>query len=342
MNTCESFFNRELVIYDSIPQILESWISNAFSGGCFGLFNFHFHAIFLAFRLFQVLKLEINYLYCKISILTCELKAMSGILTRDPTSIFTDVRTAFKFCPTMLKTALVLVVEDDMVVRSTLETLLTDMGHKIAGFVDNGIDAMVLFNTKHPDIIIADINLNGPLDGIQLVNKLNEIRKVPVLFLTAHNEEAVFNKAKDVSPFAFIAKPIERKNLERTIALAIEHSGQLTHSNLEGKIGDNVIYTRVGHKLKKIPIREIESIEVDGKYCSIHMGQKALTCKITRKEILQVLPAKTFVQVSRNHAVNLDKIEDLDMLNMQIKMPHGDVAISRSFKEHFFSRIQVI
>jgi DNA-binding LytR/AlgR family response regulator len=242
----------------------------------------------------------------------------------------------------MLKTALVLVVEDDMVVRSTLETLLTDMGHKVAGFVDNGIDAMVVFNTKHPDIIIADVNLNGPLDGIQLINKLNQIRKVPVLFLTAHSEEAVFNKARDVSPFAFIAKPIERKNLERTIALAIEHSEQSIHPNFKGKNGEDFIYTRVGHKLKKIPIREIESIEVDGKYCSIHLGPKPITCKITLKEILQVLPATVFVQVSRNQAVNLNKIEDLDMLNMQIKLPHSEISISRSFKEHFFSRIHVI
>jgi DNA-binding LytR/AlgR family response regulator len=242
----------------------------------------------------------------------------------------------------MLKSALVLIVEDDMVVRTTLETLLTNMGHKIAGFVDNAIDAMVIFNTKHPDIIIADINLNGPLDGIQLINKINEIRKVPVLFLTAHSTEDVFNKAKDVSPFAFIAKPIDRKNLERVISLAIENSAPSHVINQENKWGDEVIYTRVGHKLKKILIREIESIEVDGKYCSIHIGQKVITCKITLKELLQVLPARSFVQVARNHAVNLEKIDDLDMLNLQIKMPHGDVAISRSFKEHFFSRIQVI
>ena len=68
-------------------------------------------------------------------------------------------------------------------------------------------------------------------------------RHLNIFILTAHNEEAVFNKEKDVSPFAFIAKPIRRKNLERTISLAIELSGQLTYSNLEGKIGDDVIYT---------------------------------------------------------------------------------------------------
>gem|GEM_PF-476574 len=242
----------------------------------------------------------------------------------------------------MNKTAHVMVVEDDLVVRSTLETLLTDMGHKIAGFVDNAVDAMVVFSSKHPDIIIADISLNGPLNGIELIRKINEIRKVPVLFLTANNNEDVFNKAKDVQPFAFISKPIERKNLERSISLAIESTSLLAPQFKELSSADEAIYTRIGHRLKKINIHEIESIEVDGKYCSLQIGVKSVTCKITLKELLEVLPARNFVQVSRNHAVNLDKIEDMDMMNMTVKLSNSEVSISRSFKEHFFSRIQVI
>lgn len=236
----------------------------------------------------------------------------------------------------------VLVVEDDLVVRTTLDALLSDMGHQVCGFADNALDALVLFSTKMPDILIVDINLNGNVDGIELARKCNEIRKVPILFLTAHDDESIFEKAKSASPFAFISKPLNRQVLQRAISLALENSYAGATESAITDASEQVLYTRIGHRLRKIPIRDIESVEVEGKYCTLNLGGKAITCKITMKDLLALLPQKNFVQVTRNHAVNLDKIEDVDMAHMTVKMPHSEIPISRGFKEQLFNRIRVI
>lgn len=241
------------------------------------------------------------------------------------------------------KRASILIVEDDLVIRSNLEILLTEMGHDIAGFADNPIDALVLFSARSPDVVIVDISLDGPTDGVDLVKKMNVIRRTPVLFLTAHSEEEIFNKAKAVSPFAFITKPIERINLERSIQLALENlntEGNMFHA--PNPCNQDALYTRVGNKLKKIYIRDIEFIEVDGKYCTIHQGARNFNCKISLKELVHLLPGDRFVQVSRNYLVNMDSIEDIDMLHFHVKVPHAEIPISRIYKEGLFERMKII
>jgi DNA-binding LytR/AlgR family response regulator len=236
----------------------------------------------------------------------------------------------------------VLIVEDDLIVCTNLEVILADLGYNIAGISDNAVDALVNFSVKKPDIVICDIGLKGSTDGIELVKKMNQINKVPVLFLTAHQEEPVFLKAKSVGPFAFINKPIDRKQLERSVALAMEHAHEASVFTTAPNPASSSLYTRVGNKLKKINVSEIEYVEVDGKYSSISIGPRQFNCKISLKELVEKLPFDRFIQINRNSIINLDKIEDIDLANFTVKMPTKEISISRTFKDQLLDRINVI
>jgi DNA-binding LytR/AlgR family response regulator len=236
----------------------------------------------------------------------------------------------------------VLVIEDDAVIRTNLEIILVELGLEIAGMVDNAMDALVAYTVKKPHIVLCDVNLNGPVDGITCVKKLNEIKKCPVIFLTAHTDEAVFNKARAVAPMAFISKPIDRKLLERTVLLAIESSKEDIVFTTSSAPVEECVYTRVGNKLKKINVRDIEFVDVDGKYCALSVGQRKIHCKIALKELLEKLPKQKFIQINRNSVINMDYIEDIDMTNLMVKMPSGDISISRTYKEQLIQRINMI
>lgn len=235
----------------------------------------------------------------------------------------------------------VLIVEDDLIVCTNLEVILTELGYTIAAFADNGVDALVAFTVKRPSLVICDIGLKGSTDGIELVRKMNEIRKVPVLFLTAHEEEAVFQKARSASPFAFISKPIDRKQISRSVALAMEHAEENMFTT-DPVPTNSCLYTRVGNKLKKIMIADIEFAEVDGKYSTIMVGQRQFNCKISLKDLAEKLPMDRFVQINRNSLINLDKIEDIDLSNHSVKMPTKEIPISRIFKDQLLQKINVI
>lgn len=235
----------------------------------------------------------------------------------------------------------ILIVEDDLIVCTNLEVILTDLGYNIIGFADNAMDALVLFSTKQPDVVICDIGLKGSTDGIELVKRMNEIRRVPVLFLTAHEEEPVFMKAKSVGPFAFINKPVDKKQIQRSVALAMEHSADAVFTT-DPVPTHSCLYTRVGNKLKKIMIADVEFAEVDGKYSSIMVGQRQFNCKISLKELAEKLPSDKFVQVNRNSLINLDKIEDIDLGSYTVKMPSREISISRIYKEQLLQKINII
>jgi DNA-binding LytR/AlgR family response regulator len=191
-------------------------------------------------------------------------------------------------------------------------------------------------------VVICDIQLRGNVNGVDLVRKLNEIRKVPVLFLTAFDGEDAFNRAKTVAPLAFISKPVERGALERAVALAVEHARDTIGFSLNALPVEDCLYTRVGNKLKKIYIREIESVEVDGKYCSLQVGQRMINCKISLKELMDKLPRQKFVQINRNTLINLEMIEDIDIGQLMVKMPTSSHSISRTYKDNLLQRIHLI
>ena len=236
----------------------------------------------------------------------------------------------------------ILIVEDDELIRALLDVIISDLGHTIVASVDNAVDALVAYSLNHPHVVISDIEIKGNIDGIELSKKLLLIRKSQILFLTGNTNAETFNRAKKLAPLAFIAKPIVRVELERSIDLAVEHSNETIGFVTESMPVEGCLYTRIGNKLKKIAIADIEYIEVDGKYSSISVAQRLVNCKISLKELQAKLPQKDFVQVNRSSVINLNCIEDIDMARQMIKMPSAEVSIGRNFKESLLNRLNLI
>jgi DNA-binding LytR/AlgR family response regulator len=239
----------------------------------------------------------------------------------------------------------ILVVEDDLVEFTHLEILLGQLGHTVLAHVDNAIDAITAFGKERPDLVIADISINGEIDGIQLVHKLNEIDKIPVLFLTSHDENVVFAKAKETEPYAYITKPVEPRNLERNIELAFQNFGRTGTTKLQWErdvLVKDFFFTKIGDKLKKIPTDGIEFIEVEGKYCSISVLERKYHVKISLKVLLLRLPVDQFVRVSRNFVVNINKVEHIDIQIYQLIVGNTEIPISRTYKDELMKRIRLI
>ncbi len=236
----------------------------------------------------------------------------------------------------------ILIIEDDELIRALLDLIITDLGHHIVASVDNAVDALVAYSVHRPHVVISDIEIKGNIDGIELSKKLLQIRKCQLLFLTGNTNAETFNRAKKLAPLAFISKPIVRVELERSIDLAVEHSNETIGFVTESMPADGCLYTRIGNKLKKIAIADIEYIEVDGKYSSISVAQRIVNCKISLKELQAKLPQKDFLQVNRSSVINLNCIEDIDLSKQMIKMPSAEISIGRNFKESLLNRLNLI
>jgi len=115
----------------------------------------------------------------------------------------------------------ILIVEDEGLVARDLESMVRNLGYRVVGICSTGEEALLLIKTRRPDLIIMDIVLQGKMDGIKAADEIRRHYNLPIIFLTAHTDEATFQRAKMTNPLAFIHKPIEQKELMTVIEMAL-------------------------------------------------------------------------------------------------------------------------
>jgi two-component system cell cycle sensor histidine kinase/response regulator CckA len=114
----------------------------------------------------------------------------------------------------------VLVVEDEGLIANEIESRLNEMGHRVVATVSTGKEA--LDRAPEADIVLMDIRINGPIDGIETAALIREGLHLPVIFLTAHADRSTIDRAKLSSPFGYILKPIPYASLNSSIEIALD------------------------------------------------------------------------------------------------------------------------
>ena len=94
----------------------------------------------------------------------------------------------------------ILIVEDQAVVALTIEAQLIELGYGISGITASGEEAVQMARDLHPDVILMDINLSGPIDGIIATGQIKTFLDVPVIYLTAYSDEETIKRASATCP----------------------------------------------------------------------------------------------------------------------------------------------
>jgi DNA-binding NarL/FixJ family response regulator len=115
----------------------------------------------------------------------------------------------------------VLIVEDDFIIASSLKDSLQELGYSVVGIVDNGPDAIKKAEEMRPDAVIMDIHLKGPMDGTQAAEMIWGVYNIPVIYLTAHTDDATLQQAQKAFPFGYIVKPFNDKVIKSTLKMAL-------------------------------------------------------------------------------------------------------------------------
>ena len=101
-------------------------------------------------------------------------------------------------------------------------------------------------------------------------------------------------------------------------------------------------YTKVGNKLRRVEARDIRYIEVEGKYSAVATADRRYNVKASLKELLDKLPAGEFVRVSRNHVVNLARVEHIDLLQYAVRVGDRELPVSRTYKENLMRYVRLL
>ncbi|MDP3722537.1 MAG: response regulator [Candidatus Omnitrophota bacterium] len=122
----------------------------------------------------------------------------------------------------------VLIVEDERIVAKGLHARLTWMGYAVVASVASGEAAIREAEHSSPDLVLMDIRLEGPMDGIEAARRIQQRFNIPVVYLTAHADEQTFERAKQTRPCGYLTKPYAEAELKRAIESALQTSRQAT------------------------------------------------------------------------------------------------------------------
>jgi DNA-binding response OmpR family regulator len=105
----------------------------------------------------------------------------------------------------------VLVVEDERLLRETLEYNLAKQGYRVVSAAD-GVTAMQLARLARPDAILLDVMLPG-IDGLDVCRTLRGEMNVPILMLTARSDEADKVVGLEMGADDYVTKPFSMREL---------------------------------------------------------------------------------------------------------------------------------
>ena len=124
----------------------------------------------------------------------------------------------------------IIIVEDEAITQRYLQDILSNNHVNVSGCFDNASDTLEALKNIDCDLILMDINIKGPVDGIQLSKKILETYTLPIVFITAHNDDATLEELLELAPYGFIGKPFSSKEI--LVTLKIAYKRYLIHSEV--------------------------------------------------------------------------------------------------------------
>ena len=122
----------------------------------------------------------------------------------------------------------ILIIEDEGVVAHDIARRLRKLGYDVAEIKNSSDGALDYLSIHTPDLILCDIMIDGPQDGIAVAEQVYKSKKIPLIFLTALSDRATLERAKKALPYGYIVKPFDNHDLLTAIELALyKHSVEL-------------------------------------------------------------------------------------------------------------------
>jgi PAS domain S-box-containing protein len=115
----------------------------------------------------------------------------------------------------------ILIVEDEAIVALDLKSQLEDLGYTVVGTADCADRALALARGKQPSLILMDVMLKGPMDGIEIAAELSKEQDTPVIFLTSFSDADTVQRAARTAPYGYLTKPFQVKELAAGIEVAL-------------------------------------------------------------------------------------------------------------------------
>lgn len=136
----------------------------------------------------------------------------------------------------------VLVIEDDDGIRAGIQRGLSERGHAVAT-ARTGLAGLEHVLAEHPDVVLLDLGLPD-VDGLTLIGMLRAASDVPIIVITARDDDPTMIRALDSGADDFVAKPFGTEQVAARIRAVLRRSRAGASGPEPIRVGDLVIDER--------------------------------------------------------------------------------------------------
>lgn len=197
----------------------------------------------------------------------------------------------------------ILVVEDEKDIQEMLSIFLEEENYEVV-CANDGIEAMELFKTYTPDLVLLDVML-PKMDGYAVCELIRKESDVPLIMITALFEEDYQIKGLDLKADDYITKPFSMPILLRKIEAILRRCQQsnkksiIRYNNITLNISEHLVYA--DKKVISLTAKEFEIIRTFLENPGIVITRDSLLEKIWQYEYVEN------ERVVDNHIKNIRK-----------------------------------
>lgn len=256
----------------------------------------------------------------------------------------------------------VLLVEDEAIVAADLQELLEADGYEVVGVAADASAAMELFHAHAPDLVLMDIQLSGPADGIAVATEMNRHRPVPIMYLTAQADSGSVARARATQPAAYLLKPFEEQALLIALSIAWDNfsrnqpalhpttlpdAAAAQSAAARERLGvdsilvvQNFYFIKQVNKFIKFNQADLLYIEADNSHTYIYTKYSKFVLRLTLAQVLDKMAEARLVRVHRSYAVRRAAIEAFT--DTDITIGGQAIPIGPSYRESFLNGFSVL
>ena len=229
----------------------------------------------------------------------------------------------------------VVIIDDEPLARLAVKVRLARRdAFELVGEFGDGASAYEGIVALKPDLVFVDVEMPGK-SGLDVLAALPPEQRPMAILLTAYDSFAM--QAFELAALDYLLKPVDDERFDEALDRAQQAFPYRGHARAAALVSPKArtFSVRVGSRTVLVPVAEVERIEADGDYASLHANGKTWLVRERLHNLAMQLDPRQFHRVHRSSIVRLDMIAELRSLtnrDAMLRLRDGSVLrASRSY-----------